>query len=336
MPTKIEWVTNADGTRGETWNPVVGCTKCAPGCARCYAERMAKRLKAMGVPQYQGVVDDGGWTSRVECVEKELTKPLRWKKPRMIFVPSMGDLFHPDVPFEFIDKVFAVMALCQRHCFQVLTKRPAIAAAYTNDNERPYLIAHSAETIDMGTVLLRRFDGHLGDVPPVDWLLSSVWLGTSISTQEDADRNIPHLLRCRAAVLSLSIEPLISPVDLAKYKGQISLCIVGGESCPGARPMHPDWVRSVRDQCVEAGVPFFFKQWGEWAPLEGSGAREPTPIGYWTEDASPDANVIHRAGDAEFISGLTTERVPHMVRVGKKRAGRILDGRTWDQMPKGT
>lgn len=210
--TRIEW-TDA------TWNPVTGCTKVSQGCKHCYAERLAKRLQAMGSARYRN-----GFAVTLHPEVLEL--PLRWRKPQRIFVNSMGDLFHPAVPDAFLAAVFAVMARAPWHRFQVLTKRPERAAQLAD--RLPW--------------------------PP------HVWLGTSVESAAVVDR-IQWLTRCPAAVRFLSCEPLLGPVAPLPLEG-IHWVIVGGESGPRARPMDPDWVRAIRDQCQQARVPFFFKQWG--------------------------------------------------------------------------
>ena len=210
--SKIEW-TEA------TWNPVTGCTKVSPGCKNCYAERMSKRLKAMGVSQYRN-----GFALTLQDDVVEL--PLRWKKPRIIFVNSMSDLFQEGIPLKFIQRVFTVMQESPQHQFQVLTKRPELALAYAEDLPWP----------------------------------SNVWLGTSVENQDYVDR-VRTLQRIPAKTRFLSVEPLLGPIarlPLAK----IHWVIVGGESGPGARPMKEEWVLKIRDRCLRQGVPFFFKQWG--------------------------------------------------------------------------
>jgi protein gp37 len=208
----IEW-TDA------TWNPVTGCTKISPGCANCYAERLARRLQAMGSPHYRLGFD-------VAWHEDVLDAPLTWRKPRRVFVNSMSDLFHEDVPFTFVERVFDVMRRAERHQFQILTKRSDVLARY------------SARLV----------------WPP------NVWMGVSVESSPYAYR-IDHLRSVSAAVRFVSLEPLLGPVcdlDLSR----IDWVIVGGESGPGARPMQESWVLDIRDRCVSSGVPFFFKQWG--------------------------------------------------------------------------
>jgi protein gp37 len=210
--SSIEW-TDA------TWNPVTGCTKVSAGCKNCYAERMARRLKAMGTPQYAN-----GFTLTLQLGMLDL--PLRWKKPRNIFVNSMSDLFHKDVPLEYVQRVFDVMNRCPQHTFQVLTKRPEIARAYSSS---------------------------------LEWG-KNIWMGTSIENML-VMRRISELQRIPAKVRFLSLEPLLGPLPKLPLDG-IHWVIVGGESGPGARPIEPNWVRQIRERCVAQGVPFFFKQWG--------------------------------------------------------------------------
>lgn len=280
--SKIEW-TEA------TWNPVRGCTKVSPGCAHCYAETFAERWR--GVP---GHAYEQGFDLRI--VPLQLVKPLHWKRPRRIFVNSMSDLFHKDVPDKFIDAVFVVMEACSQHTFQVLTKRA--------ERMRQYV----------GWRYGKREGGPGSRIPA-----RNVWLGVSVENQKYADERIPHLLNTPAAVRFLSCEPLLGPIDIGSVRdngSQDALCfvdwvIVGGESGPKARPMHPDWAHSIRAQCVAAGVPFFFKQWGEYAPAE-------------------EGLMVHSSKHKEFIE--FTDGV-EVYRVGKKAAGRELNGRTYDEFP---
>ena len=202
-----------------TWNPVTGCSKVSPGCKHCYAERMAKRLHAMGNARYRN-----GF--QVTLHYDLIDLPMAWKRPRTIFVNSMSDLFHKDVPTKFIQSVFETMTKSPQHTFQVLTKRP----------ER------LCELADM-----------------LPWP-ENVWMGVSVESQEYTWR-IEYLRRVPASVRFLSIEPLLGPIDDLPLEG-IHWVIVGGESGPGARPMDANWVRSIRDQCSSSGVAFFFKQWG--------------------------------------------------------------------------
>lgn len=212
MKSSIEWTES-------TWNPVTGCTKISPGCVHCYAERMARRLRAMGQPNYARGFE-------VMVHEESLELPLRWKRPQSIFVNSMSDLFHDEVPFEFIRRIFAVMEEASWHRFQVLTKRSA----------------------------------RLAELAPLLPWPDNVWMGVTVENADYAFR-IDHLRTVAAAVRFLSLEPLLGPVPEVNLSG-IDWVIVGGESGPGARPMDPAWARDVLGQCRRAGVPFFFKQWG--------------------------------------------------------------------------
>lgn len=228
----IEWTQS-------TWNPLTGCTKISPGCKHCYAERMAYRLQAMGQPNYAN-----GFNLTLH--EHVLKAPLSWKKPQMVFVNSMSDLFHKDVPLDFVLRVFSVMKDASWHTFQVLTKRA---------------------------------DRLLELDPILEWT-PNIWAGVSVE-RSDYRFRIDHLRQTRAHTKFLSLEPLLGPLPNLNLDG-IHWVIVGGESGPGARPLQSEWVVDIRDQCLLAQVPFFFKQWGG---------------------------------------------------VQKKRAGRILENRTWDEMP---
>ncbi|WP_083949153.1 DUF5131 family protein [Sphingobium cloacae] len=241
--SSIEW-TEA------TWNPVVGCTVISPGCTNCYAMRMARRLEAMGQPKYSGTTRLSGgrpkWNGTVRIDEESLNLPARWRTGRMIFVNSMSDLFHDAVPLRFIRQVFETMAATPQHTYQILTKR-----------------AERLEELAL----------------EIDWP-KNVWMGVSVENSDYLYR-IDHLRRTRAQTKFLSLEPLLGPLENMNLQS-IDWIIAGGESGPGARPVEPGWVRSIRDQCIAEGAAFHFKQWGG---------------------------------------------------VNKKKAGRILDGRTWDEFP---
>lgn len=334
--TGIEW-TDA------TWNPLRGCTRVSEGCRNCYAEHVAARFSCPGQP-YEGLAQrtDKGprWTGKVALVEDVLDQPLRWRRSRRIFVNSMSDLFHESVPDEWIDRIFAVMALAPQHQFQVLTKRPARMRAYL-EQDRAINGAPWDRWTELAFSLGFNVRGLRGSGGLVERPLPNVWLGTSIEDQPTADARIPHLLATPAAVRFVSAEPLLGPVDgMYPYLspawteddpawpklGDIDWLIVGGESGPGARPMHPDWARSLRDQCAAAGVPFFFKQWGEWAPAGTSTNSAPWR---WM---SPDGTLIEGGPDEVRQSGCA-KPVSIIERVGKRAAGRLLDGRTHDAMP---
>lgn len=207
-----------------TWNPVRGCKKISPGCKHCYAELFAERWRGVAGHPYEQGFD-------LRLVPDKLLEPLAWGRPRMIFVNSMSDLFQADIPDTYVRAVFEVMALADWHVYQVLTKRAQRLRAVTHR-----LPAHCVDK------------GH-------------VWLGVSVEDRRYGLPRIDELRGARAAVRFLSVEPLLEDLGAIELDG-IDWVIVGGESGPGARPMHPAWVRSIRDQCREAGIPFFFKQWG--------------------------------------------------------------------------
>lgn len=389
--SKIEW-TDA------SWNPIrallphpdgpkIGwhCEHASDGCRFCYAEAMNKRLGTR-------LAFKPGVRDRIEIMldEDMLLKPLKWKRPRMVFVCSMTDLFADFVPDDWIDRMFAVMALCPQHTFQILTKRPARMREYLSTapdagSDRACDIYIAAQ----GIALAQKLNRGIGQ-----WPYDNVWLGVSAERQAEADQRIPDLLATPAAVRFVSLEPLLGPIDLERlhlrvtdartgklvdinnpfnaFRGQtwttlisgphagkrfysggssygrLDWVIVGGESGPEARPMHPDWARSLRDQCTTAGVPLFFKQWGEWAPV--SDDEIPVQFGDLCSDfrtlcsngfvgeLSIGSALIHKPhnwpqcfpdgsdGDASCESAV-------MRRVGKKAAGNTLDGRQWLQWP---
>lgn len=297
--SKIEW-TDA------TWNPVTGCDRTSPGCDNCYALTLAKRLKAMGNPRYQvdGVPPTSGPGFGVTLHHDKLDEPLHWRTPRRVFVNSMSDLFHQDVPEEFIVQVYARMVAAGQHTFQVLTKRPQRMATLLSAPIFEQSVQEAVHGLE--TSMFAGFP------------YPSVWLGTSIESDRYAFR-ATHLRATPAAVRFLSLEPLLGPLPSLDLTG-IDWVIVGGESGPGARPMHPDWARDIRDRCMAAVVPFFFKQWGAWAPaLSGHASK------MWvTLDGQ-----MHQPG----ATGLGADAPILMARNGKKASGRDLDGRTWDEMP---
>jgi len=254
--TAIEW-TDA------TWNPVTGCSKVSEGCRNCYAAALAPRLAAMGQDGYT----DLPWTKKnatknVKMHTEKLDTPLRWTKPRRIFVNSMSDLFHELVPFEFVDRVFAVMALAPRHTFQVLTKRPERMAEYFERLDARALHIEAA----MGEIRTGIPPAKLGTIHPPTLPLPNVWLGTSVEDDRVRQR-IDYLRRVPAIVRFLSCEPLIGPLHLDLE--DIHWVIVGGESGRGHRPIEAQWVRDICTQAEEAGAAFFFKQWGGAKPKTG-------------------------------------------------------------------
>lgn len=301
--SKIEWTDT-------TWNPVTGCDRTSPGCDNCYALTMAKRLKAMGSAHYQtdGDPRTSGPGFGVQCHPDVLDLPLRWRKPRRVFVNSMSDLFHPDVPDSFIARVFAMMACAPQHTFQVLTKRPRRMESLIG--ARSSLLSLRGDGPAHFLPLVVRFMAQRG-VEADAWPLPNVWLGTSIESDRYAFR-ADHLRKTPAAVRFISAEPLLGPLPSLDLSG-IDWLIVGGESGRGARGMHPAWVRDLRDRCESTPTAFFFKQWGEWVQGQSGGPRITlTP----TDDGT--------------VNGRRVE----VIRVGKKAAGRVLDGRTWDEYPR--
>lgn len=360
VKSSIEWTDS-------TWNPVTGCSKVSAGCKHCYAARewprMTKLVQAYAGRDFTDVRTHGD----------RLDQPLRWKRPRRIFVNSMSDLFHPDVPDAFIDRVFAVMALAHWHTFQVLTKRPQRMNAYfSNLSLRAELVGIEAEVIGS---IDRHTEGMQQRWPLP---LPNVWLGVSVEDQATADERIPLLLETPAAVRWISAEPLLERVDLTRLafewdrgldiggwkhcsaigtwgnaltgewcsaeligrrlrgaeksfqSGRLDWVVVGGESGPDARPMHPAYALGLRDQCAAAGIPFLFKQWGEWAPAARmrSGVR----------GRFADGGLIDRPHELRYacycpdITSYFGERFV-VERVGKKAAGRLLDGVQHDAYP---
>lgn len=263
--SSIEWT-------DETWNPTVGCSRVSAGCERCYAERVAAR----GMQEaHRGLTAYGShgvrWTGEVRLLPERLEQPLHWRKPRKIFVDSMSDLFHEKVPDEFIDRVFAVMALCPQHTFQVLTKRPKRMLDYMTYDDgvgRWSFIERRAKRIYRETY---GWIFHVGKI--LIGPLPHVWLGVSIENQATADERIPLLLQTPAAVRFVSAEPLLGPVDLSVAlegtdyellhpRKPVDWIIVGGESGISARPCNVEWIRSIVQQCRAAGVACFVKQMG--------------------------------------------------------------------------
>jgi protein gp37 len=347
--TSIEWT-------DRTWNPVVGCSLVSPGCTNCYAMRMAGRIEAMGTaPHYAGLTKPSKagpvWTGELRAApDHVLLQPLKWRKPARIFVNSMSDLFHESVPDAVIDRVFAVMALSPQHTFQVLTKRPERMRAYLTDEEMRFRVRTSYRWEEVSGAALARQLTHLPVFP-----LPNVWLGVSVEDQARADERIPILLDTPAAVRWISAEPLLGPIDLMRIDGgavdpgargitinaltggrqsqmpwHLRWVVAGGESGPDARPMHPDWARSLRDQCAAAGVPFLFKQWGSWRVTYDRDCEDPdwrrcgevereTPAGRWL--------------NLDRGHGFHGDRVVRVTPASKSAAGRLLDGVLHDAYP---
>lgn len=296
--TKIEWTHGLNGRVGRTWNPVAGCTVISPGCTNCYAMRMAARINKMTPSShYEGLtkIVNGNpvWTGKIaRAPDKIFNAPLKWGKPTRIFVNSMSDLFHDDMPDEWIDRVFAIIALSPQHTFQILTKRAARMRKYVNCF-KPWRDKLNAPIMKMANadVLPDGWPGVGRRLP--SWPLPNVWLGVSVEDQARADERIPLLLETPAAVRFISAEPLLSGLDLWHpetcgdcdpcYGGRPDQCaiggyyvgllggldwvIIGGESGPGKRPVDLAWMRSIRDQCLAAGVPLFVKQIDKRIPI---------------------------------------------------------------------
>ncbi|MFD1328258.1 phage Gp37/Gp68 family protein [Mycoplana ramosa] len=319
--TKIEW-TDA------TWNPITGCSVVSAGCTNCYAMKLAgTRLKHH--PSRVGLTKDSKagpvWTGEVRLNSEWLDQPLRWSRPRMIFVCAHGDLFAEGVPDAWIDQVFAVMALCPQHTFQVLTKRPERMREYLTrpaGNGLPDVRNHLAWEVTAG-VMNAYLPGWKKEAPNgkrrsraiaafSSWPLTNVWLGVSVEDQRRADERIPVLLDTPAALRWISAEPLLGALRLRdflptcaqycahgctasgdqecdRHLPKLDWVVVGGESGAGARPMQPEWAESLRDQCAAADVPFLFKQWGNHKPTSDCNGR-------------------------------------YMIAATKKEAGRLLDG----------
>ncbi len=313
--TRIEW-TDA------MWNPTTGCKKVSEGCRHCYAFTFAERFRGVKDHHFKNGFD-------VTLRHDKLETPLFWKKPRRVFVNSMSDLFHEKIPDDFIEDVFGIMSLATQHTFQILTKRP-----------------------DRMLDFYKRcvYNGHMKGNHP----LPNVWIGVSVEDQKVADERLPLLLDIPAAIRFLSCEPLLGPVDLWRGLGPeiipqmhapgakcghhgvllqgracpicfpktVDWVISGGECGPHARPMHPQWVRSLRDQCVSTGVPFFFKQWGEFGSATPQNCEK--PIRFVELDGTDST---------EWTLDQHSLSTAMMARVGKRSAGRMLDGRTWDEFP---
>lgn len=356
--TKIEWA-HPPGYKGDTWNPVRGCSRVSAGCENCYAEDVAHRYGGPGMP-YEGltVVGNNGprWNGEVRFVEKKLLDPFRRQKPTCYFVNSMSDLFHEKLPFETIDKIFAVMALSPQHIFQVLTKRPQrmkeymlglegrvaeiIADFYVEDPKRAKTKPLTKE-LAMHAVLP----------------FSNVWLGVSVEDQETADDRIPLLLETPAALRWISAEPLLGPLNLRyflsnffrsvgdKHIYTLDWVVTGGESGPGARPLHPDWIEDIRDDCRGTRTPFFHKQHGEFMPLYeipddvricvSCGCTDHTPCQdedgpcYWLDTVEDRCSVCK--GKVERLYRFD-DGTP-VLKVGKATAGHLIDGLEYQQYP---
>lgn len=355
MPTKIEWTE-------ETWNPMTGCDKVSPGCDNCYAVVMARRLQNAPNKKvraaYEGTVEGDDWTGVVHFLEERLIDPVNRSKPKMFFVNSMSDIFHKGFSEEQIDLVFGAMAAChlleRGHVFQVLTKRSGRMRAYLSSDERARRVLDAARHVlrhhaDNAAVW---FDTH-ETFAAKHWPLPNVWMGVSVENQKCAQR-LDALVNAPAAVRWVSAEPLLGPLDLTQWiydkekvaqastggpmamnihqaraacpPCRIDWLVAGGESGTHARPSHPDWLVSLRDQCADAGVAFFFKQWGRFAngSVRGKSGMVVLNDGRMCEPhkVEPLAREINRGSELNWHRLHPTIMTP----VGKKKAGRELDG----------
>ena len=275
--TSIEWTRGDDGKSGVAWNPVTGCDKVSDGCSNCYALKMSKRLKLMGSEKYQsdGDPQTSGPGFGLTMHPDVLSAPLRWRKPRRVFVNSMSDLFHKAVSDDFIAQVFGVMAANHQHdghthTFMILTKRHARMRSLLSSSEFRLAVASAAARLTDEQHADRVHDNVLAR----HWPLPNVWLGVSAENQHWANIRIPALLETPAAIRFISAEPLLGPIDLNAVRvpdrpgahRMVDWVITGGESGPNHRPVDVEWVRGLRDQCQDAGVAFFHKQWGGLRP----------------------------------------------------------------------
>ena len=361
--SKIEWT-------DRTWNPITGCDKVSQGCKFCYAEVIANRFSRVGIipnSEIEYSTADAPKSEKFTVLlhPDRLDQPLRWRKPSMVFVNSMSDLFHESVPVSYIAKVYAIAFMSPQHKFQILTKRP----------ERALHIL----TADNFIELVWKYANQLHDkyIKPLEQAIylneeicfDNVWLGVSVEDQKTADERIPILLQIPAAVRWLSVEPMLGGVDISKwlmpkkdcefyvnhpteeevkegvtdclryenssgkcksgycplgYCNNIDWVVCGGESGHGARPMHPDWARKLRDDCISAGVPFFFKQWGEWCPEQQSEFTltdiSHNDVAFWSKQEQKKVHL--------WVDGLISYKL------GKHKSGRLLDGVEYNEYPK--
>lgn len=293
--TGIEWTDS-------TWNPVTGCAKISPGCANCYAERLSKRFRKDWKPW---TANNARHNIRLNLNKRE--DPFRWYEPRMVFVCSMADLFHADVPDEFVADMFGIMAAAHWHTYQVLTKRVARMLDFLRTGRTEAIAYADAWRVHvLGSAF--RCKKKISSAP-IEWPPKNIWFGASAEDQKRLEERVIELVDVPGDVRFLSLEPLLEPVDLEAAAGRhikrIDWVIVGGESGPNARHMRPEWVRPIRDTCAKHGIPFFFKQWGAWVD------REQMP-----DDLYRDIDA------AENLAG----HPQRFWNVGKKRAGALLDG----------
>jgi protein gp37 len=315
--SKIEW-THRPGTKSEVWNPTTGCDKVSAGCRNCYAEVMHKRLRGMGQKKYKYP-----FLGHLALHADELLKPLSWRKPRTVFVNSMSDLFHKDVPFDFIDKVFAVMVGTPQHTYQILTKRADRLQRYFSEGKDAMIQRWADAALELG-ISPDQDDPDQGycaifTLCDQEWPRKNIWIGVSAENQETFDERYYHLSKIPAHVRFISYEPALGPLKLPETPA-FQWLIAGGESGLKARPAHIYWFRSVRDQCKSAGVKFFLKQWGTWVPAGGR------------HRSGEDGKFAILYDTGNFVKTNTYPRQMMqfggivMSNVGKSKSGHVLDG----------
>lgn len=380
MSTKIEWTNLLPGYKGETWNPFPGCNKVSPACDHCWAERMANRLAANPKTAhiYKELITDGKWNGNVRKLTykafelgdgykyPEIYDPIRWRKARLVAVNLMGDSFHEKMSDWQIDLMMGIAVLNPKHIFQFLTKRSERLKDYFSTPKDELIERWGKAVWNIGLCedeaaaycyVCNRLDH--------EWPAKNIWIGVSVENQEQASKRIPDLLEIPAAVRFISAEPMLGPISLdfsttnfihntltgeflcegmneTCISTKIDWVICGGESGPKARPMHPDWVKSLRDQCKSAGTPFFFKQWGEWIPEHKPKDGEPTCIVCgctWSNACEGGCHWLENTGMNDICSCCGNARAGKLedeslvFRVGKKKAGRLLDGAEYNEYP---
>lgn len=366
MGSKIEWTE-------ETWNPIVGCTRCSEGCDHCYAVPTVFRGEAMGTVQHAGLVvrsesGDLDWTGEIRFVEHLLEQPLSWKKPRKVFVNSLSDLFAAEVPDDVIHKVLAVMTLAPHHTYQVLTKRPQRMASFMSDPSTPGLVARAADWISAQREIRKMGDERHAPIQWADtfeWPLPCLWLGTSIESDRWTWR-ANHLRRTPAVVRFISAEPLLTGLPSLDLT-DIDWLLIGGESGADARPMHPQWARDLIDRAAETGEKFcgdcgdriVLGFDGEYvhcksvaghdydhrAVNDGTGTDRCAVLfkqwGSWHPERLREASNLGYSGpkcrlmySSNHAANYELERGIYMIRGSKKAAGREIDGREWNEYPK--
>lgn len=339
--SNIEWT-------DDTPNPIVGCTKQSAGCENCYAIRMAWRLMHSDKPavaqKYEGTVQKTkngklNWTGRINIDHQAMARVLKQKKPKMYFVNSMGDLFHPSVSFKDIDIVFAAMAIAHWHTFQILTKHPDSMVEWLNYKDKKG--RGTAQRIKNKAALYWNHSNEITSLHSIFApVLKNVWMGTSVENQKEANNRIAHLQEVSKLGWTtwVSNEPALGSVDWAGWEF-INWMVTGGESGPDARPMHPKWAQQSRDFCTANNIPFFFKQWGAWAPVD---AVDPThdiiyQPGSKMGGLKYEHLCINEAGqssaNANDLSWQPGEENCIVYKFGKHISGRQLDGRTHDEYP---